>query len=738
MGERTIAITATFTAEPVEESLAFWIQELSLPFTIRFAPYNQVFQQLLDSSSLLSNNGNGINVVLLRLEDWLKGEDDDQPDTSSGVYEKVERNVRDLMRALKRATERSPTPYVVCLCRASRTAATDHDLMKFFRQIEELMMSELDGVSSAELVATADLEGTYPVANYDDPHGDKLGKVPYTQAFFASLGTILARKIHALLSSRHKVIVLDCDQTLWKGVCGEVGAQGIEIDPYHRYLQEFFVRQQAGGMLLCLCSKNNEDDVVSVLECRSEMPLKRDHLVSWRINWRPKSENLKSLAEELHLGLDSFVFIDDDPVACAEVQANCPEILVLQLPHELSHLPQFLDHVWAFDHSKATGEDQRRTLLYRQNHEREHFRTESLSFTDFLSSLELKVRISEICPEHLARVSQLTQRTNQFNSTTIRRSEREIQGFCQSDQSECLVVEVSDRFGHYGLVGVMMFQTETETLNVDTFLLSCRALGRGIEHRMLARLGEIAREHGLGRVDTTFMFSGKNRPALDFLESVGTKFKEPIEGGYLFKFPVEFATALDYNPSAAEPEAMSESSDKAALATAGPVATTQTKSALISRIASELCTAEQILKTIESQKRRIRPKLKGTLVAPRNPIEKAIADLWTEILRLDRVSIDDNFFELGGHSLLATVLLSRVRDAFDVELSLHNFFNAPTVAGLAGLIEEAQIEQADKNEIAEMIQELDQLSDEEVRTLLSSEGQLARDGESENPAVGQD
>ncbi len=409
MQKQRIAVTGTFTAEPLEESLGFWMQELNIPFEIKFAPYSQVFQQLLDPASLLSTNQHGINVVLVRFEDW--GKFADGGEASSNASEKIERNVRDLLLALESATQRSATPFLVCLCPASSASVADLKLTAFFQQMEELMASELRGMSGIYLVTTSELANAYPVAAYDDPQADKVGHVPYTQAFFTSLGTIIARRIYSIKSAPYKVIALDCDQTLWKGVCGEDGPHGIEIDPPRKAFQEFIVAQHQAGMLICLCSKNNEEDVVDVFEQRSDMPLRRDHIVAWRINWGAKSGNLQALSEDLQLGLDSFIFIDDDPVTCAEVQANCPEVLTLQLPQESSRIPGFLNHVWAFDRLKITGEDEKRTTLYKQNAERERVRKESLSFEGFLASLGLNVQISELQPENIERVSQLSQRT---------------------------------------------------------------------------------------------------------------------------------------------------------------------------------------------------------------------------------------------------------------------------------------------------------------------------------------
>ena len=168
------------------------------------------------------------------------------------------------------------------------------------------------------------------------------------------------------------MIVLDCDNTIWKGVVGEEGVEGIAIPPVWRRLQRFMVELSGKGFLLCLCSKNDESDVLEVFDRRPDMVLKRDHLVSWRINWQPKSENIRSLAQELNLGLDSFIFLDDNPVECAEVRSGCPDVLTLRLPIEEA-IAKFLDHVWAFDRLKVTSEDQQRTAMYKQEVERARF-----------------------------------------------------------------------------------------------------------------------------------------------------------------------------------------------------------------------------------------------------------------------------------------------------------------------------------------------------------------------------
>ena len=689
----TLAIAATFTAEPVKESLSFWLQELDLPFEIKFAPYNQVFQELLNQNSLFGKNQDGVNVILLRFEDLGKNSGNclhqnhtSQLDSCENQQTSLEENLQDLVKALKSASGRSATPYLVCCCPPSPQAIAEPKQKAFYEQLEDKLLTSLEGVSGISVVKTSELTTLYPVEDYYDANGDELAHIPYTASGFISLGTIIARKLHGFKRKPYKVIVLDCDQTLWKGVCGEDGPEGVEITKAHQALQEFMLAQQNQGKILCLCSKNEEEDVFTVFDYHQTMPLKREHIVSWRINWQSKSENLKSLAQELQLGLDSFILVEDNPVECAEVRANCPEVPTVQLPQDCEQIPQFLDHIWAFDTLKVTEEDKTRTELYQQNVERERLRQETLTFKEFLAGLGLQVKIEPSQPHQLARISQLTQRTNQFNLTTIRRSEAEIQRLCDSGVLECLVVSVKDRFGDYGLVGVMLFEAKKEAIAVDTFLLSCRALGRGVEYQMLAKLGAIAKKKGHKWVEVPCLLTEKNQPARDFLDQVGEKYKQEVEQGWLFRFPVGEIVNLIFKPDS-EPIPATENLSASHLTATETSQIHFQSSTLYQKIATELCHTEQILKAIDSQKHWQQRSLEGAFVAPRNSAEEQIAEIWREVLRVEQVGIYDNFFALGGSSLLGVQVINRVREAFKVELPLVNLFEQPTIAGIAECIE---------------------------------------------------
>ena len=674
MKPETIAISSTFTVEPVAEVLQFWMEKLHLSYSHAFAPFNQVFQQLLDPTSLLATNAGGINVLLVRLEDW----DQHASAENAGAYTQgIERNSGEFVRALKTATERTHVPHVVIFCPPSQAYASTAAKADALRQFEARLAQELNEIPRVQCTTSAELLSLYPVAEYDDPGAERLGKIPYTRTFFSALGTAVCRAVHALRNAPYKVLVLDCDQTLWKGVCGEVGAAGVEIDAHRRHLQDFALQQHDAGMLLCLASKNDERDVDAVFQHHAGMPLKPEHIVARRINWKPKSENLKSLAAELNLSLDSFILIDDNPIECSEVESHLPGVLALQLPENEAEIPQFLRGVWAFTGRKATREDKNRTQLYQENAQRERERSQALTFADFLARLELQVNIAPLQAEHLARVAQLTQRTNQFNATTIRRSESELQQLCASHGHECLVVDSKDRFGDYGLVGAVIYHPGATTLRVDTLLLSCRALGRGIEHRMMARLGEIAVERSLDVVEIAYVPTERNEPARLFLESIAGAEFIARPSGFVCRVPAALAAKLAFN---------GESSGAAASVTS-PVTSDGTailrseehdisQATTLKRIAVELRSADQILAAVDRWKRRMRPELGHSCIAPRNDRERKLARIWEDVLGIDRIGIHDNFFELGGNSILGTLLINKIGD----NLSLHLLFEAPTIA----------------------------------------------------------
>jgi acyl carrier protein len=302
-----------------------------------------------------------------------------------------------------------------------------------------------------------------------------------------------------------------------------------------------------------------------------------------------------------------------------------------------------------------------------------------------------------------------------MNCTVVRRTEAELQSLLRSGGAECLVVDASDRFGAYGMVGVMIFGAEPEVLAVDTFLMSCRAFGRGIEHQMLAHLGRLAAKRGLKCVKVPFVPSARNKPAHNFLESSGAESKLTSRENVVYAFAAAQLSKLEYKPAA------SISSNGAAPHEQEQSETRQSFGEY-ARIARELSRPAQVLAAIQARRQAAASPAFGQVTQPATEIERRVASIWSELLGVPVIGRDDNFFDLGGHSLLAVQLLSRLRDEFAVDLSLEVVYSGElTIAELAKTIELYEIGQADAGEYAAILAELESLSDDEVRAILARE-----------------
>ncbi len=321
-----IAISASFTAEPLEPFLRFWGRRLNSPFEPVFAPYNQILQTLLAPDSVFASNRHGVNVILLRAGDLAA-----QPDGEAGRNAALAAHARELAATIRASLPRFSVPLLFLLCPGpeGRDSA----------EAEEILRGSLSGTAGLHFFHYADIQSLYPVAQVHEPRAAEIARIPYTEEMFAALATTIARRAHTLSAPPYKVIAVDLDNTLWRGICGEDGPEGVALDPPRRHLHEFLLAQREAGMLLAIASKNNFRDVQETFDAHPEFPLRLEHFAAWRIDWNPKPVNLASLASELNVGLDSFIFLDDNPKECAEVASSAPEVLSIALPANLDELP---------------------------------------------------------------------------------------------------------------------------------------------------------------------------------------------------------------------------------------------------------------------------------------------------------------------------------------------------------------------------------------------------------------
>jgi FkbH-like protein len=366
-----------------------------------------------------------------------------------------------------------------------------------------------------------------------------LGGLRFSTAGEKLIARELERILDAQLVARKKCLLLDLDNTLWGGVIGEDGIKGIQLSENGegaRY-RDFQLRiRELGkmGVILGIVSKNNEADALEVFERHEHMVLRKDDFAAMRINWSAKAQNIAELAQDLDIGMDSIVFIDDNPVEREAIQTALPEVTVPEFPADTCELSSFLQRVYkeCFFTLESTDEDRKRTETYLANAKRAAVRTAAPSIEEFLAGLGTKIFLTRARDDDLARAAQLTQKTNQFNLTTRRYTEQELRALQSIPGAAVFIASVADKYGDNGKVVAGIVRKKTpSTAELDTFLMSCRVLGRFIEDQILDHVVKELRSDGLSRLSVRFVPTRKNAPARTFVER--------LQGGCLLSSDAE-------------------------------------------------------------------------------------------------------------------------------------------------------------------------------------------------------
>ena len=354
-------------------------------------------------------------------------------------------------------------------------------------------------------------------------------KQPFSPLGLSVLARHVATGLRALTGGRRKVLVLDLDNTLWGGVVGESGAQGIVVggegegEAYLAF-QKHVRRLRETGVLLAVCSKNNEKDAREPFETNDRMALRLDDFAAFHASWDAKPAALRRMASELNLGLDSFVFFDDNPAERAHVRAELPEVTVVEVPPDPAHYIRALEQSLAFETAGLTEADSQRASQYAAESQRRSSLSAAASPAEYLASLEMKAEVLEINRTNLDRVVDLITKTNQFNLTTRRHSRAAVEAMLATERSVCFAVSLADRFGDYGIISVVLAVPHAAgALRLDTWLMSCRAMGRTLEHFVMNRIAAMARQAGYERVLGEYLPTPKNVPVQTLLPDFGFK-----------------------------------------------------------------------------------------------------------------------------------------------------------------------------------------------------------------------
>ncbi len=384
------------------------------------------------------------------------------------------------------------------------------------------------------VIEITDFTSRYSSAELFDSRYYFTAQIPYNPKLRNAFKEWMVHKNRELSLKRKKCLVLDLDNTLWAGIVGEDGVTGIQIGgayPGNAYLlwQQGLKTLQQHGIILTICSKNNPTDIEEVWRTHNDMPLLPEDFVAYRINWLDKASNIQSLAKELNIGLDSMVFIDDNPSERELIRGMLPEVAVPNFPENAYGLIEFYRTIVNdyFSVYAIADEDINKTKQYSNNKKREKAKANFSTFDEYLKWLEIKLYISEMTPTSQLRVAQMTQKTNQFNLTTHRYSIQEIQHL-QDIGARIFTLSVQDRLGDSGITGCLILK---ESL-VDTYLLSCRILGRGIEFSFFATIAQKLKEEGLISIEADYIPTSKNIQTANFYDQLGANLISTSPQGY--------------------------------------------------------------------------------------------------------------------------------------------------------------------------------------------------------------
>jgi FkbH-like protein len=528
-----LGLAATFTANTLAQFVGAHLLDAGIRPQIDIGPYNQLFQVCLDPAAHFAADCDAI-ALLWRIEDLMGEEAAAYLGEEAGALERALEKLAALAEAVARLRASFARTIIVALpplptALSAGPLSLDNPvgLGSFHRSIAARLVALVSRIEGVHLVDFDAVQRHVGYAASFDARQWYLYRQPFSDAFLHQAGVQLGRILAATRRSPKKCIVLDCDNTLWGGVIGEDGLDGIEIGnefPGSAYadFQKLLLRWRKQGVFLAILSKNNEADVWEVFDRHDGMVLKRTDISAARIDWEPKAENVAAIAKALNVGLDSLIFIDDSAMEIAYMREMQPDVSCILLPEDPADIVPALQDLFALDRLETTVEDRARVDMMRAEIDREAFGAK-MTKDEFLRALGLRLELFAVGSEDLGRVTQLINKTNQFNLTTVRRTLDEVRALANSRDHRLYGLSVADKFGAYGLTGVVVvaLAPDRATWIIDTLLLSCRVLGRGVEAALLAGLAADAQGDGARELVATFVPTKKNSLAATFLPDHG-------------------------------------------------------------------------------------------------------------------------------------------------------------------------------------------------------------------------
>jgi FkbH-like protein len=556
-----ICVLRTVTVEPIEPYLRYFARAANLNPTVRFGAFDGLAQEAIGGAPGLLNADLDAILVFAPLETLSPSISRDfvNLDTEARTREviRLKEYFEAVIQGIRRQTDAPilwhalETP--VSPLYGILDAQQPHGQTATVRELNEALQAALVKGSAAYLIDTDNCRARLGAPAFYDERYWHIAKAPYSRQALAMIAAEDFKYLRALRGMAKKCLVLDCDNTLWGGIIGEDGLSGLQLG--ETYPGSAFVAFQhqvlslhRRGVILALCSKNNEADVWEVFDRHPSMVLRREHIAAARINWDDKATNIKDLAQILNIGLDSMVLADDNSFEINLVRAALPSVEVLQLPNARPvGYASLLASSGLFDILTVTDEDRQRGAMYSSEAARRQAAGTFASLDEYCRSLSMRLEIGFSDELTIGRIAQLTQKTNQFNLTTRRFNESEIAKFSSSIEHDVLWVRLSDQFGDYGIVGAAILHHIDRRVEIGTFLLSCRALGRQVEQAFLREVLAIAHAKGARVATGYYLPTAKNAQVASFFPLNGfSEIEAPSDdGGRTFECLLEAPSLRD-------------------------------------------------------------------------------------------------------------------------------------------------------------------------------------------------
>jgi len=548
-----IAVLGSFTLNGLAETIKVKCGELNVFTHIFSGGYNQYNEQILDPKSDLYSFSPEICFLVLDTRNILGNLFYSPYSISDDERKKfIDNKITELSNLIKFFVEKSKSKLIVT--NFVPPVYSPYGIFEsktnygFQEMIYELNRNLLNEFKNNPLVYVFDFNGfvtSLGQNNIFDYRQYYLGDVKISLEKIPYLANALMGYIKPILGLNKKCIVLDLDNTLWGGIIGEDGFNGIKLshnDPIGKSFIEFqkhLLSLHNRGIILAVNSKNNFDDAIKVIKEHPNMILREEHFANLKINWNDKVTNLREIAQEVNIGLDSMVFFDDDKINRDFVRSTIPEVLTIEMPEDPALYVQTLMELNDFNVTKITEEDKKRGKMYVEQRKRTEFQKVTTDFKEYLKELNIKIFIKNANEFTIPRISQLTLKTNQFNLTTKRYQEEDIRNFSHDDKKIVGCARVEDKFGDNGITGVFIIDKEdSKEWIIDTFLLSCRIIGRGVEEGIINHIITLAKKNNASKIIANFIPTKKNKPSESFLPTFGFE-KENNQWVYYIKNHIE-------------------------------------------------------------------------------------------------------------------------------------------------------------------------------------------------------